>query len=79
MMAHFAVMWPLQSWWGPLASEKKRFPAVNAHGTSAPESSPAAYKSEEKGKRRFFTFALRHFSHLCFLPRLAFATVRLRH
>jgi hypothetical protein len=79
MMARFAVTWPLQSWWGPLASEKKRFPAVNARGTSAPESSPAACKSEEKGKRRFFTLALRHFSPPCFHPRFGFASVRLRH
>jgi hypothetical protein len=35
-----AVMWPLQSWWGPPVDAKERFPAVNASGASAPESSP---------------------------------------
>jgi hypothetical protein len=35
-----AVMWPLQSWWGPSVGVKGRFPAVNASGASAPESSP---------------------------------------
>jgi hypothetical protein len=35
-----AVMWPLQSWWGPSVDVKGRFPAVNASGASAPESSP---------------------------------------
>jgi hypothetical protein len=35
-----AVMWPLQSWWGPPFDVKERFPAVNAGGASAPESSP---------------------------------------
>jgi hypothetical protein len=35
-----AVMWPLQSWWGPPVGVNGRFPAVNASGASAPESSP---------------------------------------
>jgi hypothetical protein len=35
-----AVMWPLQSLWGPPVDAKERFPAVNASGASAPESSP---------------------------------------
>jgi hypothetical protein len=35
-----AVMWPLQSWWGPSVGVKGRFPAVNASGASTPESSP---------------------------------------
>jgi hypothetical protein len=74
-----AVMWPPRSWWGPPVSGKKRFPAVNARGTSAPESSPAAYKSEGRGERRFFTLALRHFSPLCFRLRFALAIVRLLH
>jgi hypothetical protein len=36
-----AVMWPRQSWWGPPVDAMERFPAVNASGASAPESSPA--------------------------------------
>jgi hypothetical protein len=32
-------------------------PAVNARGAHAPESTPAAYKSDKRGKRRFFTLA----------------------
>jgi hypothetical protein len=35
-----AVMWLLQSWWGPSVDAKGRFPAVNASGASAPASSP---------------------------------------
>jgi hypothetical protein len=35
-----AVMWPLQSWWGPSVCVKGRFPAVNASGASASERSP---------------------------------------
>jgi hypothetical protein len=62
----FAVAWPPRSWWGPSVSGEKRFPAVNACGTAAPEIPPAAYKSEGRGERRFFTLALRHFNPLCF-------------
>jgi hypothetical protein len=57
-----AVMWPLRSWWGPFVGVRRRFPVVNARGTSAPESSPAAYKSEGVGRRRFFTLTPHHFS-----------------
>jgi hypothetical protein len=74
-----AVMWPLRSWWGPFVSVKRRFPAVNARGASAPESSPAAYKSEGRGRRRFLTLTSHHFSPLPLRLRLAFATVRCRH
>jgi hypothetical protein len=74
-----AVMWPLRSWWGPSVGVKGRFPAVNARRTSAPESSPAAYKSEGRGRRWFFTLTLHHFSPLPLRLRLAFATVRCRH
>jgi hypothetical protein len=35
-----AMTWLLQSWWGPPVDAKERFPAVNASGASAPESSP---------------------------------------
>jgi hypothetical protein len=35
-----AVLWPLRSWWGPPIDAMERFPAVNASGASAPESSP---------------------------------------
>jgi hypothetical protein len=74
-----AVMWPLQSRWGPSVGVKGRFPAVNARGASAPESSPAAYKSEGRGRWQFFTLTPHHFSppplRLCF----AFATARCRH
>jgi hypothetical protein len=75
----FAVAWPPRSWWGPPVGEKERFPAVNARGTSAPESSPAAYKSEGREKRRFFTLAFRRSRPLCSHLRFALAVVRLRH
>jgi hypothetical protein len=35
-----AVLWQRRSWWGPLVDAMERFPAVNASGASAPESSP---------------------------------------
>jgi hypothetical protein len=74
-----AVMWPLRSWWGPSVGVKGRFPAVNARGASAPESSPAAYKSEGRGRRQFLTLMPRHFSPLPLRLRLALANVRCRH
>jgi hypothetical protein len=74
-----AVMWPRQSWWGPLVGVRGRFPAVNARGTSAPESSPAAYKSEGMGRRRFFTLVPHHFAPLRLRLCLALATARCRH
>jgi hypothetical protein len=43
---------------GPTRQQEKISPAVNARGAHAPESTPAAYKSDERGKRRFFTLAL---------------------
>jgi hypothetical protein len=75
----FAVAWPPRSLWGPPVSEKERFPVVNARGTSAPESTPAAYKSEGRKNGGFFTLALRRSCPLCSRLRFAFATVRLRH
>jgi hypothetical protein len=38
---------------GARPSVRKDSPVVNARGTCAPESTPAAYKSEGRGKRRF--------------------------
>jgi hypothetical protein len=74
-----AVMWLLRSRWGPSVGVRRRFPAVNARGTSASESSPAAYKSEGVGRRRFFTLASHHFSPLRLCVRLALVTARRRH
>jgi hypothetical protein len=74
-----AVMWPLRLWWGPFVGVRRRFPAVNARGTSAPESSPAAYKSEGVGRQRFFTLVPHHFSPLRLRVRLALVTARRRH
>jgi hypothetical protein len=42
---------------GPARHRENIPPAVNARGAHAPESTPAAYKSDERGKRWFFTLA----------------------
>jgi hypothetical protein len=52
-----AVAWPPRSWWAPFVSERIFSPGVNARGAYALESTPAAYKSDGRGRGGFYLCA----------------------